>query len=84
MEVIEREKFKALNHGFETFVVVGLTCGTYGGKCAAVETGIGGENDWPINAATAMTVFASQLDGGFVGFCTGIAEEHAVCTAVFY
>jgi hypothetical protein len=47
-----------------------------------METGFGCENDWPINAATAMTMFAGQFDRGFIGFCTGIAEEHAVGTAV--
>jgi len=64
-------------------VVVGLPRGTYGGKGAAMETGFGGEDDWSINAATAMTVLASQFDCGFIGFRTGIAEKHAVGTAVF-
>ena len=31
-----------------------------------------------------MAVFAGQLDGGFVGFGAGIAEENAVGTAVVH
>ena len=31
-----------------------------------------------------MAMFAGQFDRGLIGFCTGIAEEHAVGAAVIH
>ncbi len=46
-----------------------------------METGLGREDQRPLDPAHLMAVLAGQLDGGLIGFGAGIAEEDAVGAA---
>ena len=47
-----------------------------------MKTGRCRKDDGAFNAEALMAVLASQLDGGFIGFSTGVAEKNAIGAAV--
>ena len=81
-QIVVREVIKPGHHGLKTLVVLGLTGGGDRRERAAMEAGCCREDHGLFDAAALMSVFAGQLDRGFIGFGSGIAEEDAVGTAV--
>jgi hypothetical protein len=79
--VVVGEVAEPLHHRLEALVVFGLAGGGHGGEGAAVEAGVGREDEGLGDAAHHVAMLAGQLDGGLVGFRPGIAEEHPIGTA---
>ena len=79
--VVVGEVAEALHHRLEALVVLGLAGGGDRGQGAAVEAGLGGEDQGPLLRADAthqLAMLAGQLDGRLIGLSAGIAEEHPV------
>mmetsp|Transcript_2953 Transcript_2953/g.9707 ORF Transcript_2953/g.9707 Transcript_2953/m.9707 type:complete len:489 (-) Transcript_2953:104-1570(-) len=69
---------KALGHGAEGVLVLGLPGGCDGGQRAPVEAVPRGHHEGPLHPARGARVLAGQLDGRLVGLRPGVAEEHLV------
>ena len=85
--VVVGEVAEALHHRLKALVVLRLAGGGDGRQGAAVEAGLGREDQWAalgaaIDAAHHVAVLAGQLDRRLIGLGAGIAEEDLVGAAV--
>jgi len=81
LRVVVRKEAESFHHRLEALVVAGLTGGAHRRQCAAVEAGLGREDDRPLNASHEMAMLAGQLDRRFVGLGSGITEKDAIGAA---
>ena len=75
--------YKSGCQGVEQFVVMRLPRGGQRGQRSAVEAVFEGDDSAVFRAFFVLRIFAGDLDGAFVGFGTGIAEEHFFHACLF-
>ena len=82
VEVVERAVAETSRKWLVALLVFRFGGGSDGRQCASVEGAGEAENFALLRGVVFGGILAGELDGGFVGFCPGVAEEHAVCKAV--
>ena len=70
LKVVVGEVIKALDYGLKTLVVFGLTGGCDRRQGPTMEARHRRQNHRLFDAASGVAMFAGQLDGSFVGFCS--------------
>jgi len=84
LDIVERHVGDTGRVRAKAFGVLGLATYVHGKHGTAVE-GVGAGNDFVLVGAVVVgSVFTRQLEGRFVGFGTGVTEEHALGKGLFY